>query len=129
MPSRTDELHHGGALALTNPTNSYTLGTIVNGNSEVIVGTDSALGLFGNAPVFLGNVSSGGTLGINAPSFTRPDRSSWARWAVRSMRSDRPARTSVGVMLNILLQRFGRSPSPAQAGRHQFPLDSQRWPA
>jgi autotransporter-associated beta strand protein len=58
----------GGTLELANALNGYPDGTVVVGNSKVIAGVDSALG-FGSSPVFLGDASSTGTLGINGSGF------------------------------------------------------------
>ncbi len=59
----------GGAVALTNTTNEFSLGTFVTGGSEVIASADGSLGIFGNAAVNLGDATSGGALGF-ASSFT-----------------------------------------------------------
>jgi len=63
----------GGTLELANSTNSYTGGTIVTGDSRVLVSSDGALG-FAGTTVTLGDGTSGGTLAIASPSFasTRP---------------------------------------------------------
>ncbi|HEY2151752.1 MAG TPA: autotransporter-associated beta strand repeat-containing protein [Vicinamibacterales bacterium] len=64
----------GGTLVLTNTNNSYTLGTFVNGNSEVVANNDGALGhsyFATGGPVFLGDTTTSGTLGFGA-SFTTP---------------------------------------------------------
>ncbi len=67
-------LSGGGTLVLTNASNDYTLGTFVNENSEIVATSDGALGhpYFGTGgPVFLGDTTSGGTLGFGA-SFITP---------------------------------------------------------
>ena len=64
----------GGTLVLTNASNNYSLGTFVSGNSEVIATNDGALGhpYFGTGgPVFLGDTTTGGTLGFGS-SFITP---------------------------------------------------------
>jgi fibronectin-binding autotransporter adhesin len=59
----------GGTLALNNAANAFTGGVIVDGNSTVAVTVDAALGASGGA-LTLGDATSGGTLRIDAPSFT-----------------------------------------------------------
>jgi fibronectin-binding autotransporter adhesin len=68
----------GGTLVLTNASvgfgaNLFSSGAIVTGDSELVVSAagnaDAALGS-GTAPVFLGDGSSRGTLGISSPTFT-----------------------------------------------------------
>jgi fibronectin-binding autotransporter adhesin len=63
--SATLQVRGGGTLELTNAANSYSLGTLVNGNSELVVSADGALG---GGSVSLGDGASGGTLGFNALS-------------------------------------------------------------
>jgi autotransporter-associated beta strand protein len=51
----------GGTLTVDNPTNSYTGGTVVRGNSTMEISSDGALGA-ASGNVALGDSSSGGTL-------------------------------------------------------------------
>lgn len=67
-PSTLD-VRGGGTLVLTNASNAHSVGTNVTNGSEVIVTSNGALGLL-SASVSLGDSSSGGILGINAPTFT-----------------------------------------------------------
>jgi len=53
----------GGTVRLTNVNNSYSGGTMVVGNSELVVATDAVLGLPAGA-VTLGDATSTGTLGV-----------------------------------------------------------------
>ena len=70
-PSMLD-LTGGGTLVLTDAGNSHSQGDFVHGGSSLIVTSDGALGtgFFGPiGQVILGDASSSGTLGINAPVF------------------------------------------------------------
>ena len=66
-PSRLD-VTGGGTLVLTNAANSHTDGNLVKNGSTLVVTSNGALGGL-TSDVFLGDASSSGTLGIDAPAF------------------------------------------------------------